>query len=227
MRTHPYLDARLRRLLDVVIAGAALVVLAPLFLAIAVAIVAECGRPIFFRQVRLGEGGRHFTIYKFRKFATRETRAGLPLTMHNDARMSRIGRLLADTKLDELPQFYNILRGDMSVVGPRPESLDFADCFDATTISILEHRPGILGPSQVAFRNEGSLFPVNAEPTRFYREVLFPAKAGLDLRYYRDRTLYTDFKWIVVGILAVVGLNASSVRSAPMPGMATTEGGQP
>jgi lipopolysaccharide/colanic/teichoic acid biosynthesis glycosyltransferase len=134
--------------------------------------------------------------------------------MRNDSRMSRLGRVLAQTKLDELPQFYNILRGDMSLIGPRPESLEFADCYDASTRAILDHRPGILGPSQVAFRHEGTLFPANADPVAFYREVLFPAKITIDLNYYRNRTLISDFKWMVLGFLAVWGV--SSYEALPM-----------
>lgn len=200
------IDERFRRFVDVSVAAVALVVLAPLMLLIALAILFESGAPVIFAQTRFGQGGRHFQIYKFRKFTTKQARIGLPLTMHNDTRMSRLGRLLADTKLDELPQLYNILRGDMSLVGPRPESLDFADCFDPSTRGVLDHRPGILGPSQVAFRNERDFFPAGSEPTKFYREVLFPAKAGIDLAYYRERTLLSDFKWMVLGFLAVAGV---------------------
>lgn len=203
-----------RRSLDIVVALLSLIVMAPLMLLIAVAVVLECGRPVFFAQTRLGQGGRHFSIYKFRKFRTRQRQAGLPLTMQNDPRMSRVGRILAETKLDELPQFYNILRGDMSLVGPRPESLDFAECFDKSQQAILDHRPGIFGPSQVAFRNEGTLYPSGWEPTKFYREVLFPAKAAVDLAYYRGRTLRSDLKWIVVGFLAVAGLTPGTHHHA-------------
>lgn len=204
----------IRRSLDIVVALLSLIVMAPLMLLIALAVLVECGRPVFFAQTRLGQGGRHFSIYKFRKFKTTQRQAGLPLTMHNDPRMSRVGRVLATTKLDELPQFYNILRGDMSLVGPRPESLEFAECFDNVQQAILEHRPGIFGPSQVAFRNEGTLYPYGLEPTKFYREVLFPAKAAVDLDYYCGRTLRSDIKWILVGVLAVAGLTSGVDRDA-------------
>ncbi|TIM26416.1 MAG: sugar transferase [Mesorhizobium sp.] len=202
----PETDKHFRRVLDVAVAAAALVLLAPLILLIALVILFESGAPVIFAQTRLGQGGRHFQMYKFRKFTTKLTHLGLPLTMQNDARMSRVGRLLANTKLDELPQFYNILRGDMSVVGPRPESLDFADCFNPSTRGLLDYRPGIFGPSQVAFRNERDFFPAGSQPTEVYREVLFPAKAGMDLAYYRDRTLLSDLKWMAFGLLAVAGV---------------------
>jgi lipopolysaccharide/colanic/teichoic acid biosynthesis glycosyltransferase len=196
---------RVSRILDFVIAAGGLVVFAPLMMLIAVAVLIESSGPVFFAQTRLGLRGRHFRIYKFRKFHNDIGKTGCPLTVKNDARLSRVGRFLARTKLDELPQLYNVLKGDMAIVGPRPESLDFADCFTGSRRKILDYKPGIFGPSQVAFRDECSFFPVDADPTRFYREVLFPLKAGADLSYYPNRTLSSDLKWIIRGVLAIAG----------------------
>ncbi len=100
----------------------------------------------------------------------------------------------------------NIVRGDMAIVGPRPESLAFADCFDEDVRPLLDERPGIFGPSQVAFRNECAFYPADADPVQFYRDTLFPAKAALDLSYYPGRTLWSDVVWITRGALAVVGV---------------------
>lgn len=202
---HPRFRASLSRALDIAFACAGLVVLGPLMLIIAIAIVAESGRPVFFAQTRIGRGGERFRIYKFRKFGPRRGNDGSPLTMKNDARMMRVGRILAETKLDELPQLFNILRGDMAVVGPRPESLAFADCFTENLRPVLDHRPGIFGPSQVVFRSECLLYPAEVDATQFYRETLFPTKAALDLAYYPRRTLLSDLGWIVRGLLAVAG----------------------
>jgi lipopolysaccharide/colanic/teichoic acid biosynthesis glycosyltransferase len=196
---------RLSRVFDLVIAIAGLVLLGPLMMLIALAVLIESGAPVFFAQTRLGLGGRHFRIYKFRKFHNDIGKTGCPLTMKNDARLSRVGRVLARTKLDELPQLYNVLKGDMAVVGPRPESLDFADCFTGSHRRILDYKPGIFGPSQVAFRDECSFFPADADPTRFYRDVLFQLKAAADLSYYPQRTLLSDLKWILRGVLAIAG----------------------
>ena len=200
------------RSLDVLFAAVCLAVLSPVMLLIAVAIIAESGRPVFFSQVRLGQGGRHFQIYKFRKFRADCSPFGLPLTVNNDGRTSRIGRLLAKTKFDELPQLYNILRGDMAFVGPRPESLAFADCFDDKHRAILDYRPGIFGPSQAAFRNEASLYPVNTDLIKVYREVIFPLKACLDLEYYPRKTMLKDLVWIVRGVMAVAGLHPTLTK---------------
>jgi lipopolysaccharide/colanic/teichoic acid biosynthesis glycosyltransferase len=193
------------RILDLTVAILACALLSPVILLIAVAIYTETGRPILFSQSRLGRGGRPFRIYKFRKFNKESCAAGLPLTARNDPRMTRVGHFLARTKLDELPQFWNVLKGDMSMVGPRPESLDFASCFTDPYRSVLDYKPGIFGPTQVILRNEWSQFPVGVDPVRFYREVLFPQKALSDLSYYPHRTIVSDLGWMVRGVLAVAG----------------------
>jgi lipopolysaccharide/colanic/teichoic acid biosynthesis glycosyltransferase len=193
------------RIFDIAIAAVVLVFLAPLIIAVAAAVLAETGRPIFFSQVRLGRGGRHFRMHKFRKFHERGCGAGRPLTMEDDPRLSGVGRVLAWTKLDELPQLWNVLKGDMSIVGPRPESLDFQDCFDGPYRLVLKFKPGIFGPSQILFRNEGSLYRGRADPEGFYRDVLFPLKAQIDSAYFAHKTVLRDIAWTVRGALAVFG----------------------
>ncbi|PRY25190.1 lipopolysaccharide/colanic/teichoic acid biosynthesis glycosyltransferase [Aliiruegeria haliotis] len=198
------IHAFLGRLLDIALALLGIVILSPLMIVIAIAIVVESGFPVFFAQTRIGRDGKRFRMYKFRKLDDRRD-DGCPLTLQNDKRMTRVGKVLAETKLDELPQLYNILRGDMAVVGPRPESLAFADCFTDDVLAVLDERPGIFGPSQVTFRNECALYPKGSDLIRFYRETLFPAKAALDLAYYPTRTIWTDIAWIVRGVFAVFG----------------------
>lgn len=192
------------RCFDIAFATAALLVIWPAMLVIASAILLETGRPILFSQTRVGRGGRHFSMYKFRKFGVRETNVR-PLTLKDDERLTRVGRVLAKAKLDELPQLFNILRGDMAVVGPRPEALAFADCFRGEVRGVLAFRPGIFGPSQALFRNEADLYPAETDPVAFYRETLFPRKAALDLGYYPQRSVRGDLLWVVRGILAVLG----------------------
>ncbi len=191
--------------LDVLVAAVALVCLIPVILLIALFICAETGRPVFFSQTRLGRHGRHFKLYKFRKFGPAESVNGRGVTLRDDPRLTRFGRILERTKLDELPQLWNVLKGDMSLVGPRPESLRFADCFSDAYSPVLEYRPGIFGPSQAIFRDEGSLYQDSSDPEQFYREVLFPAKARLDLAYYPSRNALRDVAWIGRGVLAVAG----------------------
>ena len=208
---------RIRRIFDIAAAVVALIAFSPLILFISGAILIESGRPVLFSQVRLGLNGRHFRILKFRKFGVNAGSAGLPLTLTNDPRMTAVGRILARTKLDELPQLVNVLRGEMAMVGPRPESLDFADCFCEANRCVLEFRPGIFGPSQSAFRDECSLYPVNSDPTSFYRRVLFPIKMSVDLAYYPNRSLLSDLKWIFASVLAVTRIEGISVRLPAPP----------
>jgi lipopolysaccharide/colanic/teichoic acid biosynthesis glycosyltransferase len=211
------------RCLDILVAATALLVFAPVMLAIAAAIWFEGGRPVFFAQTRLGRGGHPFTMYKFRKFSATAGTNGCPLTMAQDQRMTGIGRILAASKLDELPQLWNVLRGDMAVVGPRPESMAFADCFRGGFEQVLDFKPGLLGPSQIQFRNECRFYPADTDPTRFYRDVLFPAKARLDLTYFPHRTLVSDIGWIVRGVLAVLGWTPRQ-KGAAEPGGAASGG---
>jgi lipopolysaccharide/colanic/teichoic acid biosynthesis glycosyltransferase len=201
-----------RRMFDVVAALAALIFCGPLMLLVALAILIDDGRPILFSQTRLGQFGRRFRIYKFRKFYKEAGTAGHALTVKGDQRMTRLGRFLERAKLDELPQLWNILRGDMSVVGPRPESLAFADCFAGAYRKILHHKPGIFGPNQALFRDEGRFYTAMQDPERFYREVLFPVKADKDLAYFGQRKLGSDIGWIVRGLLSVIGLRTSRER---------------
>ena len=195
----------LRRTLDIMCAGTAASVLMPVYLITALAIWIESGKPILFSQLRLGQNGRPFRIYKFRKFRPNCDVHGYPLTMERDGRLTAIGRILAATKLDELPQLWNVLRGDMSLVGPRPESLAFADCFRDGFEELLEYKPGLFGPCQVMFRHESKLYPADVSAADFYRQVLFPAKAEIDLAYFPRRTLASDLGWILraAGMIAV------------------------
>jgi lipopolysaccharide/colanic/teichoic acid biosynthesis glycosyltransferase len=186
-----------RRALDILGAALAASVLAPLMLIVALAIWIESGRPILFSQIRLGQHGRPFRMYKFRKFRPDCDNNGCPLTMEADGRLTKIGGVLARSKLDELPQLWNVLRGDMSLVGPRPESLAFADCFRDGFEKLHEHKPGLFGPCQIMFRHESKHYPDGVAAVDFYRQVMFPAKAQIDLAYFSRRTLVSDLGWIL------------------------------
>jgi lipopolysaccharide/colanic/teichoic acid biosynthesis glycosyltransferase len=201
-----------RRILDVAIALGGLFCLAPLFFLSGLAIYLESGLPLFFSHLRLGECGRPFRLYKFRKFREDAPARGMAVTLRHDPRLTRVGRILAQTKLDELPQLWNVLKGDMSMVGPRPEVLEFADCFADGYHAVLRFKPGIFGPNQVFLRNESFLYPGVADPEEFYRRVLFPLKARTDLAYFPYRTIGQDITWIVRGVLAVIGWTSMSTQ---------------
>jgi lipopolysaccharide/colanic/teichoic acid biosynthesis glycosyltransferase len=204
-----------RRTFDILIAAAALIAFAPLMILVAMAVSLDGERNIIFEQKRLGLNGRLFNMYKFRKFRAVSGTSGAPLTVEGDVRLTKVGKILAATKLDELPQLWNVLKGDMALVGPRPESMAFADCFRDGYEEVLRHKPGVVGPSQVVFRNEGQLYPADEDPSVFYRRVLFPAKAQIDMAYFRRRSLGSDFMWMLRTVLAV----GNVAVSAPLGGL--------
>jgi lipopolysaccharide/colanic/teichoic acid biosynthesis glycosyltransferase len=182
-----------------------LILIMPLAIAIAIAIVIDSGFPVFFSQERLGQHGQRFRMLKFRKFPSTVRENTGPLTLADDSRFTRVGKFLANAKLDELPQLWNVIRGHMVIVGPRPEVPNFEACFEGPFHKVLDYRPGIFGPSQAAFRAEGALYAPDQDPLDFYRSVLFPAKAALDLAYYPSRTVAGDIKWVLRCIRAVCG----------------------
>jgi UDP-N-acetyl-D-glucosamine dehydrogenase len=208
-------DVAAKRVLDVIVAAAGLLLLSPVIVVIALAIYLETGRPILFAQIRLGQNGRHFILYKFRKFHQKEGEdgnGGAPVTLKNDPRLTHVGKLLVRTKLDEVPQLWNVLKSGMAIVGPRPETLEFADCFQQGFQGVLNHRPGIFGPNQVFFHRESDLFPSGCNPMTFYRHVLFPLKARVDLAYFSHSNVFQDVGWIVHSLLAVAGLSSLTLR---------------
>lgn len=199
----------MKRIFDVVLALVGLVLAAPLFALIAVLIKLDSPGRVIFSQRRLGRDGRIFRIHKFRKFPDDWGDRGSGVTVSGDVRMTRLGRLLERSKFDELPQLWNILVGDMSFVGPRPESLRYQDCFVGDLAGVHAYTPGIFGPNQVAYRNEGEMYPPEADPDEFYRRELLPAKARADLEYFAQSTLWSDIRWIVLGVWhSLVGMVA-------------------
>ncbi len=191
---------------EALIALALLLTLLPLIALIALAILLEDGGPVLFAQTRLGRNGRPFSLLKFRKFAPDCGTTGQAVTLSGDKRLTRVGRCLEHSKMDELPQLWNIVRGDMALVGPRPESMFFADCFAGVYRGLLRYRPGIFGPAQALFRDEKYLYPADCDPEEYYRQVLFPTKARIDLAYYPERSWLSDFGWICCCCLAICGL---------------------
>jgi lipopolysaccharide/colanic/teichoic acid biosynthesis glycosyltransferase len=203
-----------RRPIEALLALVLLIGLAPFLATIAFAVYVESGTPIFFSQNRLGQRGRVFRLYKFRKFRA-DASDELPVTLSNDPRLTRVGRVLERWKLDEQPQLWNVLRGDMALVGPRPDTLDFADWFTGSNRQVLEYRPGIFGPNQFFFRNEAALYAEGSDPMDYYRTVLLPLKTRVDVAYFSSRTVLSDAVWIVRGILASVDVRpaAGDIRS--------------
>lgn len=190
-----------KRAADVVASAAGLALLAPLFLGLALAVRLSVGRPVLFRQERLGRAGRPFVLLKFRSM---RSGPGPEVTAAGDPRITRLGRWLRRTKLDELPQLWNVLRGDMSLVGPRPEVARYAHMFPADYQRILTVRPGITDFAALAFRDEEALLARAPSPEAAYAEVVLPAKIALYQRYLREMSLRTDLLLVLRTLAAVL-----------------------
>ncbi|WP_367319411.1 sugar transferase [Streptomyces sp. HUAS ZL42] len=169
-----------RRALDVAVSLVLLVLLSPLLLFLAVLVRATSGRPTIFRQRRMGEGAQEFTLYKFRTM--RQDAAGPGLTGTSDPRVTGTGRQLRRFGLDELPQLFNVLRGDMTLVGPRPEAVELAHRYPPECHWVFRHRPGLTGPCQLRSRSDAVVFDGSPDPERYYLEVMVPRRVAMDAK---------------------------------------------
>lgn len=180
-----------KRVLDIVVAGVGLLIIAAPLLVIAALICVIDGGPCLFRQERIGRFGRTFRIAKFRTMVVRK-RNDSPVTVANDARVTKLGAWLRRWRLDELPQLWNVLWGEMSLVGPRPDVPGFADKLSGQDLLILAVRPGITGPATLAFANEAELLRSVPDPDRYNRETIFPRKVAMNLQYVKSISLRQD-----------------------------------
>jgi lipopolysaccharide/colanic/teichoic acid biosynthesis glycosyltransferase len=188
------------RVFDVLATCVLLVLIAPLLALIALTIKLDSRGPVFYRCLRVGRGGRVFSMIKFRKMGA--DASGPPLTVAGDARFTRLGRLLAASKLDELPQLWNVLKGDMSLVGPRPEDPSFVALREDDYAEVLRVRPGITGLSQLAFVQEGRILDPYAMHD-YYIERLQPQKIQIDKLYARQCSLMLNVSILIWTIIAV------------------------
>lgn len=191
-----------RRALDLAASLAGLVILSPLFALIAVGIKLDSPGPVFYWSQRVGKGGRPFQLYKFRSMVADADRRGPGITVAGDPRITRVGRFLRRTKLDELPQLINVLKGDMSLVGPRPEDPRYVALYTPEQRRVLAVRPGITSAASLTYRHEEQLLSGGDWET-VYRTRVLPDKLAIDLAYLEHRTLASDLKLILRTIVAV------------------------
>jgi lipopolysaccharide/colanic/teichoic acid biosynthesis glycosyltransferase len=178
------------RLFDIGICLLVLPFALPLGAVIALLIYVDSAGSVFYRSTRVGRDGCEFEMLKFRKM--RNSATGGPLTLGDDERFTPIGNFLSLTKLDELPQLWNVIRGEMHLVGPRPEVPEFVARYPRQYHEILSVLPGITGPAAVEYANESRLLTLQQDPLRYYEEQIMPHKLEIDLRYIRSRTLFSD-----------------------------------
>lgn len=194
----------LKRAMDIVLSAGGIAVLSPVLLLIALAIVLDSRGGVFYRQVRVGRNGREFRIFKFRTMVSDADKRGLLITVGADSRITRVGKILRKTKLDELAQLFNVLKGDMSFVGPRPEVPRYVAMYTPAQRNVLLVRPGITDYASVAYRDENDLLAGADDPERVYIEEIMPAKLELNRQYLSQIGVLTDIKLIFSTVLAVV-----------------------
>ena len=193
----------MKRLFDCVAASVGLLCLAPAFAVVAVLIKTDSDGPVFFRQQRIGRGFRLFWIYKFRTMVQDAPLVGAPITSGSDPRITRVGRFLRRTKIDELPQLINVLKGEMSIVGPRPELARYVDAFSREYREILQVRPGITDVASLAFRDEATILAGFANAEEAYVTRILPRKIRLSQEYVRRCSLASDLVVILKTISAI------------------------
>lgn len=194
---------QIRRTLDFVASWAGLVVISPLFLLLGVWIKLDSPGPVFYRATRVGKNGQLFRLYKFRSMVAGADRRGPGITASGDTRVTTAGRFLRRSKLDELPQLINVLKGDMSLVGPRPEDPHYVALYTSEQRRVLAVRPGITSAASLAYRHEEQLL-AGEDWESVYREQVLPAKLAIDLDYLERRTLARDLKLILQTVAAVL-----------------------
>lgn len=191
-----------RRIMDVAVALMLLLLLAPLLVLLALVVGTTSGRPVLFRQRRIGAGGREFTLYKFRSM--RNANVGPGVTSGSDARVTRVGQLLRRLSLDELPQLWNVLRGDMTLVGPRPEIPHLARRYSPEQQWVFRHRPGLTGPCQLRSREYAAQLDGRSRPEEYYLAVLVPQRTVLDSEFLRHATAWNVTRFTARTILYVL-----------------------
>jgi lipopolysaccharide/colanic/teichoic acid biosynthesis glycosyltransferase len=174
-------------MLDLLITATAFVLLLPLFVALALAVMLSSRGPVIFRQERIGQGGARFTLLKFRTM--RNASSGPNVTTGDDHRLTPVGKLLRHAGLDELPQLINILKGEMTLVGPRPETPGLAMRYPAGCDAVFQHRPGLTGPAAVRLRDRDRLRPSEQDLEEYYLRVVVPAKVAVDMEFLAAPTL--------------------------------------
>ncbi|MTI85401.1 MAG: sugar transferase [Firmicutes bacterium] len=196
-----------KRVFDLICSILGLIMLTPFLLVIAVLIKLGDGGPVFFYQERVGCRGRLFRICKFRTMIPSVGQAGGQLTVGNDSRVTRIGYLLRKTKLDELPQLINVLVGEMSLVGPRPEVPRYVAFYNQEQREVLNLMPGITDLASIKYRDESSLLAQSADPEKTYIQEIMPRKIQINLAYARDANLLNDIGVIISTFAAILKIH--------------------
>ncbi len=201
-----------KRIFDILVTSTGLLAISPIFLWLSCCIKGEDGGPVFYRGERVGLSGRLFRILKFRSMVVNAEKLGGSSTSDTDQRITQTGKFLRKYKLDELPQLINVLKGDMSLVGPRPEVKYYTDQFNEEERLILSVRPGITDWASIWNADEGAVLAGAEDPDKAYEELIRPTKLRLQLKYVREKSFFVDIKIIFLTILAIIQPESKAVR---------------
>ena len=193
-----------KRCFDILFTVTTLLLFSPLFLLGCLLAKVQSTGPVFYKAKRVGKGKTIFEMYKFRTMVINADKIGIGLTMHRDSRVTPIGRFLRVTKLDELPNLINVIKGEMSLIGPRPEAPNYVKYYTEIQRQVLLVKPGITGPSQIANRNEERKLAAQTDPEHYYITELMPKKLELDLRYVATQGFISDIGWLLKTVWVVV-----------------------
>jgi lipopolysaccharide/colanic/teichoic acid biosynthesis glycosyltransferase len=202
----------MKRLFDIVVSFLGLMILSPLLLLVALLIKLDSRGPIFFRQERIGQGFQPFYIYKFRTMTQDASKHGGAITVRDDPRITRAGAFLRKTKIDELPQLLNVLKGEMSLVGPRPEVRKYVELFRKDYEEILKVRPGITDLASLKYQDEAELLGQSADPDQEYISRVLPDKLKLAKDYVSCSSFFFDMGLIIRTLPKLVGCKAGTAR---------------
>lgn len=194
----------MKRLFDIIASGLGLIILSPLFLVVAVWVKLDSPGPVFYKQIRVGRNNKDFFLYKFRSMRVGSDKKGLITVGGHDPRVTRSGYYIRKYKLDEFPQLINVFKGDMSLVGPRPEVRKYVDLYTPEQMHVLDVRPGITDLASIRYRNENELLEQASDPEQYYRDVVMQDKLRINLEYVRNHSFLGDIRLIFNTFIAIV-----------------------
>ena len=194
----------IKRIFDVVLSSIGLILLSPILLLLAILIKLDSKGPVFFIQERVGKNNKDFNIYKFRTMRVQSEKKGLLTLGNNDSRITKIGYFLRRYKIDESPQLINILKGDMSFVGPRPELRYYVNFYSEDDMKIFQVRPGITGLASLKYRDEVKLLKAAKNPEEFFIKTIIPDKLKFNKEYIKKRNFFFDLKLIGLSVIKVI-----------------------
>lgn len=195
------------RITDLILSLIATVLLLPFLLIVAIMIKVESKGPLFYKQSRVGKGGKNFVLFKFRTMIPGSDKHGLLTIGNNDSRITRVGKFLRKLKIDELPQLINVIYGDMSLVGPRPEVKKYVDMYTQEQRKVLDVKPGITDYASIKFANENEILARSENSEKYYVEILMPHKIELNMKYINERSLFLYFKILFHTVLHIFHLD--------------------